>query len=327
MQYSQRSRFGWRGIAAAAAVSLALFAPGQARAIDDLKIIAPANPGGGWDQTARSMQEALQAGGIVKTVTVENVAGAGGTVGLAQFVDRDKGNGNTLLVNGLVMVGAILTNKSAVTLDQVTPIARLTGEYEVIVVPAASEINTLADLVAKFKADPGAVAWGGGSAGGTDHILIGLIAQTAGIEGSKINYVPFSGGGEALAAILGGHVTAGVSGYSEWAGQIQAGELRALAISSPERVPGIDIPTLKEQGVAVDLANWRAVMAPPGIDDGQKQALLQTVDAMVKSEGWKKVLVDKNWLDLYLAGDDFAKFLTAENTRITDTLKQIGLVQ
>jgi putative tricarboxylic transport membrane protein len=327
MQYSQRSRFGWRGIAAAAAVSLALFAPGHAHAIDDLKIIAPANPGGGWDQTARSMQEALQAGGIVKTVAVENVAGAGGTVGLAQFVDRDKGNGNTLLVNGLVMVGAILTNKSAVNLDQVTPIARLTGEYEVIVVPAASEINTLADLVAKFKADPGAVAWGGGSAGGTDHILIGLIAQTAGIEGAKINYVPFSGGGEALAAILGGHVTAGVSGYSEWAGQIQAGELRALAISSPERVPGIDIPTLKEQGVAVDLANWRAVMAPPGIDDGQKQALLQTVDAMVKSEGWKKVLVDKNWLDLYLAGDDFAKFLTAENTRITDTLKQIGLVQ
>jgi putative tricarboxylic transport membrane protein len=327
MQDSQRSRFGWRGIAAAAAVSLALFAPGQARAIDELKLIAPANPGGGWDQTARSMQEALQTGNIVKTVTVENIGGAGGTVGLAQFVDRDKGNGNTLMVNGLVMVGAILTNKSAVTLEQVTPIARLTGEYEVIVVPAASEINTLADLVAKFKADPGAVAWGGGSAGGTDHILIGLIAKAAGVEGANINYVPFSGGGEALAAILGGHVTAGVSGYSEWAGQIQAGELRALAISSAERVPGIDIPTLKEQGVAVDLANWRAVVAPPGIDDGQKQALLQTVDAMVKSDGWKKVLTDKNWLDLYLAGDDFAKFLTAENARITDTLKQIGLVQ
>jgi putative tricarboxylic transport membrane protein len=327
MQYSQRSRFGWRGIAAAAAVSLALFAPGHARAIDDLKLIAPANPGGGWDQTARSMQEALQAGNIVKTVTVENIAGAGGTVGLAQFVDRDKANGNALLVNGLVMVGAILTNKSAVTLEQVTPIARLTGEYEVIVVPAASEINTLADLVAKFKTDPGAVAWGGGSAGGTDHILIGLIAKSAGIEGAKINYVPFSGGGEALAAILGGHVTAGVSGYSEWAGQIQAGELRALAISSAERVAGIDIPTLKEQGVDVDLANWRAVVAPPGIDDGQKQALLQTVDAMVKSDGWKKILTDKNWLDLYLAGDDFAKFLTAENARITDTLKQIGLVQ
>jgi putative tricarboxylic transport membrane protein len=327
MQYSQRSRFGWRGIAAAAAVSLALFAPGHARAIDDLKLIAPANPGGGWDQTARSMQEALQAGNIVKTVTVENIAGAGGTVGLAQFVDRDKANGNALLVNGLVMVGAILTNKSAVTLEQVTPIARLTGEYEVIVVPAASEINTLADLVAKFKADPGAVAWGGGSAGGTDHILIGLIAKSAGIEGAKINYVPFSGGGEALAAILGGHVTAGVSGYSEWSGQIQAGELRALAISSAERVAGIDIPTLKEQGVDVDLANWRAVVAPPGIDDGQKQALLQTVDAMVKSDGWKKILTDKNWLDLYLAGDDFAKFLTAENARITDTLKQIGLVQ
>ena len=303
----------------------ALGAP--ALAIDDLKIIAPAKPGGGWDQTARAMQETLQAAGLAKAVTVENVAGAGGTVGLAQFVDKEKGNGSALMVNGLVMVGAIVTNKSAVTLDQVTPIARLTGEYEVVVVPAASEITALADLVAKFKADPGAVAWGGGSAGGTDHILAGLIAQAAGVDGTKVNYVPFSGGGEALAAILGGHVTAGVSGYGEWAGQIQAGELRALAISSPERVPGIDIPTLKEQGVDVELANWRAVVGPPEISDEQKKVLVGAVDEMARTEAWKKVLADKNWLDLYLSGDDFAKFLADENARVTATLTQIGLVQ
>jgi putative tricarboxylic transport membrane protein len=300
---------------------------GGALALDELKIIAPANPGGGWDQTARALQEVMQSGGVVKQVTVENVPGAGGTVGLAQFAQKDAGNGNALLVNGLVMVGAILTNKSAVTLEQVTPIARLTGEYEVIVVPADSDIQTLADLVAKVKADPGAVAWGGGSAGGTDHILAGLIGKAVGADPAKLNYVPFSGGGEALAAILGGHVTAGVSGYSEWAGQIQSGELRALAISSGERISGIDIPTLKEQGVAVELANWRAVMAPPGLDDAQKAALIATMDATVQSEGWKKVLADRNWLDLYLSGDAFAKFIADENARITETLTQIGLVQ
>ncbi len=312
---------------AAAALVLALSGASAAFAIDDLKIIAPAKPGGGWDQTARSMQEVLQTAVIAKSVTVENVAGAGGTVGLAQLVDREKGNGNVLMVNGLVMVGAILTNKSAVTLDQVTPIARLTGEYEVIVVPASSDIQSLADLVTKFKADPGAVAWGGGSAGGTDHILAGLIAQASGVDGAKVNYVPFSGGGEALAAVLGGHVAAGVSGYGEWAGQIQSGDLRALAISSAERVTGIDIPTLKEQGVDVELANWRAVVAPPGISDEQKKVLISAMDDMAQTEAWKKTLTDKNWLDLYLSGDGFAKFLTEENARITATLTQIGLVQ
>ncbi len=316
-----------RGLAAMSLGLVLSLTSADAGAIDDLKIVAPAKPGGGWDQTARSMQEVLQAAGIAKAVTVENIAGAGGAVGLAQFVDQEAGKGNALLVNGLVMVGALLTNQSAVTLDQVTPIARLTGEYEVIVVPAASEIQNLGDLVAKFKADPGAVAWGGGSAGGTDHILAGLIAQATGVEPAKVNYVPFSGGGEALAAILGGHVTAGVSGLGEWEGQIQSGELRALAISSAERLPGLDVPTLKEQGVDVELANWRAVVGPPGIDDAQRKELLTTVEQMVQSDGWKKTLTDKKWLDLYLAGDDFAKFLADENTRVTATLKSIGLVQ
>lgn len=298
-----------------------------ALALDELRIIAPASPGGGWDQTARAMQEAVQSGGAIKAVTVENIPGAGGTVGLAQLASQEQGKDNVLMVNGLVMVGAILTNKSAVTLENTTPIARLTGEYEVIVVPGSSEIKTLADLVAKLKADPGSVAWGGGSAGGTDHILAGLIAKAAGADVSKLNYVPFSGGGEALAAVMGGHVVAGISGYSEWEGQIKTGELRALGISAPERVAAIDVPTLKEQGIDVDLANWRAIVAPPGINDEQKKALLATVDAAVKSESWKKVLAAKNWTDLYLPGDDFTKLVAAENARVSEILKGIGLVQ
>ena len=309
---------------AAAAGMLGLVSP--AYAVDDLRIIAPAKPGGGWDQTARSLADVMTAQGA-KGVTVENVPGAGGTVGLAQLVDQEKGKENVLMVNGLVMVGAILTNKSPVDLSMTTPIARLTGEYEVIVVPASSELKSVADLVAMLKADPGSVAFGGGSAGGTDHILAGLVAKAAGADVSKLNYVPFSGGGEALAAVMGGHVVAGISGYSEWEGQIKSGELRALAISSADRQPGIDIATLKEQGVDVDLANWRAIVAPPGLDDAQKKSLLESIDAAVKSDGWKKILADKKWTDLYLPGDDFTKLIAVENARTTEVLKGIGLVQ
>ncbi len=312
---------------AAGFLAATLMMPAAWAAMDNLTLIAPAKPGGGWDQTARSMQEVMQGSGIATAVTVENVAGAGGTVGLAQFADKNKGDGNALLVNGLVLVGAVITNKSAVSLTDTTPIARLTGEYEVIVVPAASELKTLADLVAKIKADPGAAAIGGGSAGGTDHILAGLVLQAVGADASKLNYVPFSGGGEALAAILGGHVTAGISGYGEWAGQIQSGELRALAISSSERIEGIDIPTMKEQGVNVELANWRSVVGAPGISDEQKKALMDAVDAMHKSDAWKKVLTDNKWIDLYMSGDEFGTFLASENERVTGVLKTLGLAQ
>ncbi|PZF75881.1 tripartite tricarboxylate transporter substrate binding protein [Aestuariivirga litoralis] len=304
----------------------ASFLTGAAQAMDNLRIIAPAKPGGGWDQTARALAEVMAAGGA-KGITVENVPGAGGTVGLAQLIDQEKGKPDVLMVNGLVMLGAILTNQSPVNLGMTTPIARLTGEYEVIVVPAASEVKTLADLAAKMKADAGSVAIGGGSAGGTDHILAGLVVKAAGGDVTKLNYVPFSGGGEALAAILGGHVVAGISGLSEWSGQIASGELRVLGISAPERQAGIDIPTLKEQGIDVELANWRAIVAAPGIDDAQKKALLDAVDQAVKSDAWKKVLADKKWTDLYLPGDQFAQLIEKENALTTEVLKSVGLVQ
>ncbi|MGQ9369660.1 Bug family tripartite tricarboxylate transporter substrate binding protein [Azospirillum sp. ST 5-10] len=317
-------------LALCAAVSLgaAAVAGGPAAAQPrDLKIIAPAAPGGGWDQTARSMQEALQAAGQARDVQVVNIPGAGGTVGLAQLVSGFKGNASTLMVSGLVMVGAIQTNKSPVTLEQVTPIARLTGEYEAIVVPANSPIRSLEDLVKAFKENPGSVSWGGGSAGGTDHILVGLLAKQVGVDPKAVNYIPFSGGGEALAAILGGHVTAGVSGWGEFEGQVKAGKLRALALSAPDPVEGIDVPTMKQQGVDLDLVNWRGVIAPPGIDDGQKQALAGTVAAMVESPAWKDILAKRNWMNLYQTPDQFAAFLKVDRARVESVLHDIGLVQ
>src|SRR5690606_6002032 len=203
----------------------------------DYSIMAPAGPGGGWDQTARSIQTVLQDEKISGSVQVVNVPGAGGTIGLAQFASQNNGNPNALIVGGYVMVGAILTNQSPVTLANVTPIARLTGEAVAVVVPAASDIQTMDDLVAKLKADPGAVAWAGGSAGGADHITAGLIAKAVGVDPTLINYIAYSGGGEALAALLGNQVTVGVSGIGEFASQVETGELRLLAVSSDKRVP------------------------------------------------------------------------------------------
>jgi putative tricarboxylic transport membrane protein len=293
----------------------------------ELKIIAPAAPGGGWDQTARAMQQALVAEKLVKNAQVINIAGAGGTIGLAQFVNSAKGDGNQLMVNGFVMVGAILMNKSPVSMSQITPIARITEETQVMVVPANSPIKTAKDLAEAVKKDVAKVTFAGGSAGGVDHIMAALFVGAVGADASKVNYVPFSGGGESLAAILGGKVTAGISGVAEYDGQIKAGKLRAIGVTSPNRLPGSDIPTFKEQGVDLVLTNWRSVFGAPGINDAQKKALAEIVEKMVKSNAWKEVLKQKGWDDAYMAGDGFAKFMANEQTRVADVMKTVGLVK
>ena len=293
----------------------------------DYTIMAPAAPGGGWDQTARTMQNLMQQEQISGNVQVVNVPGAGGTIGLAQFVNQARGNPENLIVGGYVMVGAILTNPSPVDLSMVTPIARLTGEQEAIVVPAASDIQTIADLVAKLKADPGAVSWGGGSAGGTDHILAGLVAKAAGVDPTKVNYIAFSGGGEAMAAILGNQVTVGISGVGEFESQIQAGTLRLLAVSGDERIEGLEAPTLKEAGLDVSLENWRMVAAGPDLTDEQKAAITADIEKLVTSDAWKKELETRGWDDRYLSGADFQKELDADIAATRTILTEIGLVK
>lgn len=293
----------------------------------DYTIMAPAAPGGGWDQTARSLQAVMQSEGVSGNVQVMNVPGAGGTIGLAQFASQQKGNPNALIVGGYVMVGAILTNQSPVTLADVTPIARLTGEYEAIVVPANSEIQNIGQLVEKLKADPGSVSWAGGSAGGVDHIGAGLIAKAAGVDPTKINYIAYSGGGEALAAILGGQVTVGISSYGEFQAQVAAGTLRLLAVSSAERIAGADAPTLKESGLDVVVQNWRMVAAAPGLSDEQKAAISGDIEKLVKSAGWQETLKTKNWQDTYLSGPAFQEQLAKDIAATGTILKDIGLVK
>ena len=312
-----------RSRVAIAAAALAIAVP--ALALDSMKMMIPAAPGGGWDGTGREFAKAMQAAGQVKNVQFDNKGGAGGTIGLAQFVNSSKGDPTATMMTGFVMVGGIVLNKSAVNLTQVTPIARLMSEYEVIVVPASSPHKTLKELVEAFKKDPGSISWGGGSAGGVDHVLAGMVAQSAGIEGSKVNYVPFKGGGEAVAAIIGGHVKAGISGYGEFAQHIQSGKMRALGISSEKRLPGINIPTIKEQGYDVVLANWRGIVGAPGITKAQRDELIKAVEATVKSQGWKDTLKKQEWDDLYLPGDAFAAFIESENKRLGTVLGGLSL--
>jgi putative tricarboxylic transport membrane protein len=289
-----------------------------------LRIVAPAAPGGGWDQTARVMQQVLEGAGLVRTAPVENISGAAGTIGLARFIGAERGSGDTLMASGLIMLGGIVTHRSPVTLHDVVPIARLTGEYEVIVVPASSPLRSLADLVAALRERPESISWGGGSAGGSDQILAGLVAEAVGVAASRINYIAFSGGGESLAAILGGQVSVGVNGLAELASHVEAGTLRVLAVSSAERLTGLDAPTLREQGVDLEFENWRSLVAPPGISREDRARLEALIGDMVRSTEWRDALARYRWIDRYLSGSDLERFTASEEARVRTILRRLG---
>lgn len=291
-----------------------------------INIMAPASPGGGWDSTARAMATALTASSG-QNAQVYNVPGAGGTVGLAQFVNDHAGDPHQLMVGGMVMVGAIKTNAAPVGLDQVTPIASLTTEWEALAVAADSPYETFEQLVEAFKADPTAISWGGGSAGGTDHMLVGLIAKAAGVEAGQINYIAHSGGGEAIAAILSGAVTVGVSSVSEFKDQVAAGAMRYLAVSSDAPIEGVDAPTIKDSGMDVVFANWRAVYGAKDLSAEERAAVVAAIQAMHDTKEWQDALATNGWTDFFQTGDEFAGFLQSESERIEGVLRDIGLIQ
>lgn len=297
--------------------------------ISDLSIIVPAEPGGGWDQTGRAMSETLTSEELVDSAPVTNIGGAGGTVGLASLAnERDP---HTLMVTGLVMVGAVETNDAEIRMEDTTPIARLTEEPLVVVVPAESKYDTLEDLVEDIAENGQDVSVTGGSAGGADHILAGLMLEEAGLSGSDIaeslNYIPNSGGGEAVALILGNNASAGISGIGEFIEHIEAGTMKALAVSSAEPAENLpDVPTITEEGYDVTLTNWRGVLAPTDISDADREALIGLVTEMHDSDAWAEVLETRGWADAFLAGDEFATFLDENIAEVTTTLTNIGLV-
>lgn len=294
---------------------------------DTLRIMVPASPGGGYDQTARALQKVMIDEGLSSNVQVFNVPGAGGTVGLVQLATQSKGDGEVLMIAANVMIGAILTNKPPVTLADTRPVSRLTAEYEAIVVPASSPIKDIKELVEKLKADPGAVSWGGGSAGGIDQITAVLLAEAAGVDPQKVNYIAHSGGGEALASILGGSVTVGVNTLSEFRDQIEAGQLRLLATTGAERNTLFDAPTLKEAGYDVDSQTWRMIVAAPGVSDEDYARLSACVAATLETKAWKDTLATRNWTPSVLAGEPFVAFVQKETELMDATLRKIGFAQ
>jgi len=309
-----------------AALAAAGALPMSARAAANLKMMIPANPGGGWDTTGRALGKALTDSGAASTVSYDNKGGAAGTIGLAQFVNSTKGDGNSLMVMGAVMLGGIITGKPPVQLSQATPIARLISEYNVFVLPANSPLKSMKDVVEQMKKDPGSVKWGGGSRGSTEHIAAAMLAREVGVDPSKINYVPFRGGGEATAAILGGNVTVGGSGLSEFQEYITAGKMKAIAVTSEARLKGVDAPTMKELGYNVVLGNWRGVYGAADITPAQRKALTDAIVAATKHKSWTEAMERNGWTSAMLTGPAFDKFVDDEFAGLRAIMAKSGMI-
>ena len=308
-----------------AALAAAGALPAARAAGPNLKMMIPANPGGGWDTTGRALGKALQEAGAA-TVSYDNKGGAAGAIGLAQFANGSKGDPNALMVMGAVMVGGIITGKPPVGLDKVTPLARMTSEYNVFVLPANSPLKTMKDVVEQLKKDPGSVKWGGGSRGSTEHIAAAMLAHEVGVDPAKINYVAFRGGGEATAAILGGNVTVGGSGYSEFAEYIAAGKMKAIAVTSEQRLKGIDVPTMKEQGYNLVIGNWRGVYGAGGISAEQRKALTDLILKALQTKAWAEALDKNGWTPAVMSGDAFGKFVDEEFASLRAVMAKSGMI-
>lgn len=291
-----------------------------------LRVLVPANAGGGWDTTARAFGRALLDSGGASAVHFDNKGGAAGTIGLAQFVHTRRADPTALLMMGSVMLGGIITGKPPVSLSQATPLARLATEFNVFVLPANSPYKSMADLLAQLQKDPASVKWGGGSRGSTEHIAAALVARAVGVDPTRLQFLPFRGGGEATAALLGGNVTVGGSGYSEFAESIQNGRMRAIAVTSPQRLPGLEAPTLKELGLPVEIGNWRGLFGAPGITPTQRQDLIDRIVAAARHRSWQDMLDKHRWTPALLTGDAFSQFVDEEFNSLRLTLIKSGLL-
>jgi len=294
-----------------------------------VSVMIPANPGGGWDSTARMSFQALQEAGIYTgTVNFSNRGGAGGTIGLAEFQRAQAGKPDALGVFGAITVGAITLNKSPIDLSNFRPIARLTAEYVVLAVKADAPYRTLQEFVAALKQNPGATPVGGGSAGGVDHIALALLAQSADIPVGRLNYIPQASGTETITGIVNGTLKAGISGISEFEQFAQTGRVRILGITTAQRMQGReDIPTFKEAGYDVEIANWRGILGSVNMPEENRRVWIERFARLNASPAWKKVLDRQGWDAYFLAGDDFGRFIQSEGVRINQILKDAGLAQ
>ena len=291
-----------------------------------LVITVPSNPGGGWDQLGRFLQRSIiQEKLSPVSIEVVNKGGAGGIIALAELVSTFDGNPYKLMVTGFGMTGATIMHNSEFNLQSTTPIARLTGEFQAIGVPYDSPYKNLDDLMQAFKVNPKSIIWGGGSAGGADHLFVNLLADKLGVNAQDINYVAYTGGGEATAALMGGQVSAGISGYSEWGGVVDAKRVRLLGISSESRTVHPDIATFVEVGIDIVFQNWRAIVAAPNITDDQRQYLIELISNARNSKTWQDIVKRNNWQDSFLIGDEFTQFIIEDRQQTRRIVELSGL--
>ena len=291
-----------------------------------LRMMVPNSPGGGYDLTARTAVKIMEDDDLTGRVEVFNVIGAGGTVAMARLMN-EKGNGDLMMMMGLGVVGATYTNGSSARASDATALAKMVEEQEGILVPADSPFKTVQDLVAAWKADPAKVTIGGGSSpGGPDHLFPMETARAAGVDPTKVNYVSYDGGGDLLTAMLGKKIAAGTTGLGEFVDQIEAGQVRVLAVSGAERVEGVDAPTLTEAGIDLTFTNWRGILAPPGISEDAKTAMVKVLEELHGTDGWKEALVKNGWTDAFQTGAEFEQFLKDQDQRVSSTLTQLGLM-
>jgi len=296
------------------------------RGLHRLRMMVPNAPGSGYDLTARTAVKIMEDDDITGRFEVFNVVGAGGTVGMARLMN-EKGNDDLMMMMGLGVVGATYTNGSKARVSEATALAKMVEEQEAIFVPGDSPLKTVQDFVAAWKADPAKVTIGGGSSpGGPDHLFPMETAKAAGVDPAEVNYVSYDGGGDLLTALLGKKITAGGSSPGELRDQIEAGQVRVLAVSGSARVEGIDAPTLTESGIDLTFTNWRGILAPPGISDDAKQALVKVLEEMHATPQWKEALVKNGWDDAFMTGAPFEQFLKDQDNRVSSTLTELGLV-
>ncbi len=291
---------------------------------NSLTLFVPSAPGGTWDRIARELQRSMKENDVVLKTQVVNLSGGAGTLGLNQLVQME-GRNDVLMLTGTVMLGGVEVNEAKNHVADATPIARVVEDYQAIFVPADSPHRDLQSLVNAWKADPGGTAIGGGAIGGTDSLIASSLAQEIGIEAKKVNYIPFSGGGQVLPALLSHTVDAAIGGYAEFEDQVEAGKLRALGLTAPEPQPGIDVPTLKESGIDLYLPNWQGLLAAPGISDSDKEELSQIVRETLDTDEWRESLQRNRWTDVQLFDDAFADVIASETDRISTLIAESGM--
>lgn len=286
--------------------------PRPAKLAPQVRIVIPANPGGGWDQTGRALGAALQQAGLTDQVEYENVGGKGGTLGLAHFAERYGADPHALLVGGMVMVGAVALQKPRIDLGHVKPVARLTSDYLVVVVPSQSPLRSTRDLAAALRNDLRAVPIAGGSAGGVDHMFAGVLVRAAKAAPDALVYRPHASGADVVAALLKGDAAVGISGYSELSEALGQGTLRAIGVSS--RRPLFGLPTFRDQGLDAEMANWRGVFTGTGVAPVRVAEWVAALEYATAQEPWQKTLQKNRWESAWLTGKDLGEFIELSQT-------------